>query len=233
MINADDWGLNARTTDNCFLCYERGGITSVSAMVFMDDSARASALALGARIPTGLHLNFTKGFDARGLPAALNGHHQHVSSYLLKNRYAFLLYNPVLRNHFDYVYKAQVDEYVRLYGSIPNHIDGHHHMHLCMNLLIDGTIPRGSRVRRNFTFAPGEKSLLNRLYRSVIDTCLTRRYICTDYFFSLEPIAPGRLRHIMSLSRTANVELMVHPENKREYDYLLSSEYMSMIADMK
>lgn len=233
LINADDWGLNTRATNNILACYRNGAITSASAMVFMEDSVRASAMALDAGLPTGLHLNFTKGFDARGTPSALNDRQQAILTYLLRNKYAFLLYNPALRTHFDYVYKAQFDDYVRLYNSVPKHIDGHHHMHLCMNMLIDKIIPRGFRVRRNFSFAPGEKSLGNRFYRSVIDSCLTRRYICTDYFFGLVPIVLRKLQHIVSLSRRSDVELMVHPGHQKEYDYLFSKEFLSLISGAK
>lgn len=217
-------------TDNCLACYRNGSITSASAMVFMADSERAAALALNDGLPTGLHLNLTLAFDAAGTPPVLNSHHQYITTYLRKNKYAFLFYNPSLQKHFDYVYKAQFDEYVRLYNATPRHIDGHHHMHLCMNMLFGDLFPRGSRVRRNFSFARGEKSLFNRLYRSMIDQCLLRRYRCTDFFFSIAPISSDRLRRIVDLSTSADVELMVHPERKEEYDYLVSEEYRNVIS---
>jgi hypothetical protein len=37
IINADDWGRDAHTTDNILDCALRGTISSVSAMLFMED----------------------------------------------------------------------------------------------------------------------------------------------------------------------------------------------------
>jgi predicted glycoside hydrolase/deacetylase ChbG (UPF0249 family) len=230
IINADDWGANKRATDNSLACFRSGCITSVSAMVFMEDAERAAALALAGGPPSGLHLNLTTPFDAPDAPPSLKHRHREVTAYLRGSRYAPLLYNPILRGHFDYLYKAQFDEYVRLYHAAPRHIDGHHHMHLCMNMLLSGLFPRGIRVRRNFTFAPGEKGLCNRAYRSLIDRCLLRRHRCTDFFFSIAPLSPERLRRIVDLSRTADVELMVHPEKREEYDYLASGEFRALVA---
>ena len=58
-------------------------------------------------------------------------------------------------------------------------------MHLCANLLLSNLIPAGMKIRRNFSFWPGEKSWLNRAYRSLVDRWLARRYRLTDYFFDL------------------------------------------------
>ena len=45
-------------------------------------------------------------------------------------------------------------------------------MHLCANLLLSDMIPAGIKMRRNFSFWPGEKSWLNRAYRALIDRWL-------------------------------------------------------------
>ena len=59
IINADDYGRNAAATDNTLRVFRRGAIISASAMVFMDDSERASQLALEAGLEVGLHLNLS------------------------------------------------------------------------------------------------------------------------------------------------------------------------------
>ena len=51
-----------------------------------------------------------------------------------------------------YVVKAQLEEFERLYGRAPNRIDGHHHAHLCANVVLAGLLPAGTIVRRNFSF---------------------------------------------------------------------------------
>jgi hypothetical protein len=93
-------------------------------------------------------------------------------------------------------------------------------------------IPEGSKVRRSFTFSVGEKNYLNRYYRYIVDAILTKRYICTDYFHSISPQREiGCLLKIVNLSKSRNVELMVHPEIPEEFDYLMSEEYLQVISD--
>src|SRR5580658_11155166 len=45
IINADDWGRDKDVTDRSLECVSQGVLSSVSAMVFMEDSERAAALA--------------------------------------------------------------------------------------------------------------------------------------------------------------------------------------------
>jgi hypothetical protein len=99
-----------------------------------------------------------------------------------------------------------------------------------MNLLVSGRLPRGMRIRRNFTFGPGEKDRLNRLYRFLVDRWLVSRWESTDHFFSIEPIDQERLRRIVSLSRWNEVELMVHPGVNAQYEYLLSPDWAAFIT---
>ena len=43
---ADDWGRDRETTERTLECFNQGAVSSVSAMVFMEDSERAAAIAL-------------------------------------------------------------------------------------------------------------------------------------------------------------------------------------------
>src|SRR4051794_21958641 len=70
IVNADDWGGWNVATDNIARAYEHGSITSSTAMVYMDDSARAADIAGELRIPLGLHLNLTQPFDGPDVPSA-------------------------------------------------------------------------------------------------------------------------------------------------------------------
>lgn len=231
IINADDWGYDREVTDRIASCYEKGRITSTSAMVLMEDSERAAAIALGSGLEVGLHLNFTERFTGLKLSSLLEDTQQRIASYLLKSKYSLVLYNHFLKKEFDYVYRMQYDEFVKLYGKVPSHVNGHHHMHLCTNMLIDGLIPANHKVRKSFSFLSSEKSAFNRFYRCLVDMWLKRRYVCTDYFFSIAPIEePGRLRRIIKLSQSCNVELMVHPQKSNEYEYLMGSAYAELIG---
>ena len=85
-------------------------------------------------------------------------------------------------------------------------------------------------MRRNFSFWPGEKSLLNRTYRGLVDRWLARRYRLPDYFFDLtQCIREKKLDRVAALAKTSNVELMTHPVVRRETEYLISDEFQAML----
>lgn len=226
IINADDWGRDVVTTDRSLDCLLHGAVSSVSAMVFMQDSRRASELASQHGVDAGLHLNLTTPFSAPQCPPRLAEHQRRLARFLTSNRFAQVVYHPGLAGSFEYVVKAQLEEFGRLYGP-PGRVDGHHHMHLCANVLSQKLLPAGTIVRRNFSFAPGEKSAINRFYRNWQDRSLARRHRIADFFFSLPPLEPrSRLKHFFDLAnRFFYVELETHPAIPQEYDFLLGGEF--------
>lgn len=229
IINADDYGINRETTGNILSCFTRKRIHSASAMTFLSDSERAADLAHEAGMPVGLHLNFNEPFTGPTASSSLKEHHHKITTYLNARKLNQILYNPFLRNAFDYVFQAQWDEFTRLYHEEPQRLDGHRHMHLCMNVLLSGKIPKRIKIRRNFTFYRGEKNPINRFYRRLIDWWLESNFLCTDSFFSMKPIDLAKLQQNVSLSRTSEVEIMVHPGRKEEYLFLLSPEWEHLI----
>ena len=227
IINADDWGRDRETTDRTLECVMRSSVSSVSAMVFMDDSSRAADLARQHSVDAGLHLNFSSPFEASHCPPRLREHQRKVSSYLLRHRLAQVVFHPGLRGSFGYVVRQQIDEYRRLYGAEPARFDGHHHMHLCANVVFDHLIPAGAIVRRNFSFQAGEKSTANRRYRRWLDGRLARRFRLTDFLFNLQPMEDvTRLDRIFALARGSVVELETHPTIPAEYSFLTNGELL-------
>ena len=233
IINADDFGRSVMATDHTLRCYREGRVTSASVMMFMEDSPRAAQLAITAGMDTGLHLNFDCPLDGPAISPQMSQHYAKVMGYFRLGRWTHLLYNPFIRKDIDYVFRAQYEEYQRLFGKKPVQIDGHQHVHLCANVLWDGVIPPGLRVRRNFSFEPGEKSPGNRFLRRYVDARLARRHICADAFFSIEPVRDlPRLARIVSRANSSNVELMVHPAWTEQYEFLLSRPFGDLIADV-
>jgi predicted glycoside hydrolase/deacetylase ChbG (UPF0249 family) len=227
IVNADDWGGTSAETDAALRCYESGRISSVTAMVYMQDSVRAAEIANGISMDVGLHLNLTQIFTGIQGNGLLKEYHCQVVRFLARSKYSRLIYNPALRKQFKYVYEAQVEEFLRLYGRPPSHIDGHHHQHLCANILLDNVIPFGERVRRNFSFWPAEKMILNRAYRRASDAWLSRRYLLTDYFFSLSHcLQNDTITRVADVARRSSVEIMTHPIKGEEYSYLMSDSYI-------
>lgn len=234
IINADDWGRDHENTERIRECVLRGTISSVSAMVFMKDSERAAAIAQEKGIDAGLHLNFTTPFSAVNCPALLAEHQRKIAAYLWRHRFARAVYHPGLARSFEYVFASQVDQFNHLYQRAPNRLDGHHHMHLCANVLFGKLLPRGTIVRRNFSYLRREKSLINRLYRRTLDQFLGRRHRVVDFFFALTPLEPvARLKRIFSLCSQFVVELETHPVEPEEYRFLTSEEAFTQIGNLQ
>jgi len=233
IVNADDWGRNRETTQSMLDCATHGVLSSVSAMVFMEDSDRAAAIARDHGIDAGLHLNLTNPFSAPGCPPELAKLQGQIASCLRRHRLAPALFHPSLRRSFEYVVSAQIEEYQRLYGRFPARIDGHHHMHLCTDVLAGRLLPRNIIVRRSFSFSRGEKSWGNRFYRKSVDLILARRHRLTDFFFSVTPLEPNRLRQIAALARKRAVEVETHPVNPEEYRFLIGGEFTRLLADVR
>lgn len=235
IINADDWGRSSSETDAALQCYRNKRITSVSAMVFMEDSERAAEISKSEAMDVGLHLNLSQPFSNAGsLSGLLIDYHNCVVRFLTSHKYAFLIYNPLLVKAFKYNFLIQYDEFVRLYAKPPTHVDGHHHLHLCTNMVLGRIIPIGAKVRRSFHFWQNEKSFSNREYRKMIDLLLKRRYTITDYFFALsQSMENNRMLKIIKLAQTENVEIMTHPANSKEFEYLMSDVFLSYMVDTK
>ena len=107
IVNADDWGRNVDTTDRTLECVRQKVVSSVSAMMFMEDSERATLLARQYGVDAGLHLNFTTPFTSRRCAFQLTEHQQKLSRFLRSHRYALIIYHPGLAASFEYVVKAQ------------------------------------------------------------------------------------------------------------------------------
>ena len=232
IVNADDWGRDPETTQRMFECVRCGAVSSVSAMVFTEDSERAAAMAREHGVDAGLHLNFTTPFLAANCPARLVEHQRSVAKYLTRNPFTRGIFNPWLVSSFEYVVAAQVEEFVRLYGAAPLRLDGHHHMHLSANVLLGGLLPPGTIVRRHFSHESREKVLRHRVFRVFTDAVLTRRYRVADFFFPLIPLEPrARLQQIFALAGRSVVEVETHPVNPEEYRFLAGGEIFRLAGN--
>jgi predicted glycoside hydrolase/deacetylase ChbG (UPF0249 family) len=231
IINADDWGGWPEATDAALECFGRSWINSTSAMVFMADSERGAELGRECGIDIGLHLNLSQEFTGEGVPVALRTRHMRVARFLNFNRYAQIVYNPSLRGPLELLVRAQIEEFERLYGKPPSHIDGHQHMHLCANMMVANLLPARFKVRRSFSFQPGEKNRLNRAYRCWLDRRVSKRHRSTDFFLALsQNAAAEKLAFIANVAQKQNVELMAHPAVQLEQAIMRSKPYGEMLA---
>jgi chitin disaccharide deacetylase len=233
ILNADDWGRTKETTNRIFDCISRGTVSSVSAMVLMEDSERAAEISRHRGVDAGLHLNLTTPFTAPKCTVRLTERQREVAAYLRRHAGSRVIYHPWLAQSFEYVVAAQVDEFRRVYNADPNRIDGHHHMHLCANVLLAGLLPSGTIARRHFSFEPGEKRLRNGVFRQLVNLILPRRHRTADFFFSLSPLeSSARLQRIFSLARQFTVEIETHPVHQDEYRFLMGDGILRLTRDI-
>ena len=151
-----------------------------------------------------------------------------------RSRYSSLLFHPLRVADFRYLWQCQYDEFLRVYGVPPSHVDGHHHLHLSTNMLVQRVIPRGVKIRRNFSFVAGEKSLFNRTYRALVDRWQSSHYVMPDYLFSLSDcLRRGRLEYAVSLAATAAVEVESHPEVTEDYEWLIGERGLKAFANSR
>ena len=191
-------------------------------------------MATAAGLDVGLHINFSESFTGPGIPPSLHRNHEQIRRFLRANKYALVIYNPFLKKAFREVFAAQVEEFTRLYGREPTRFDGHQHMHLCSNMTLDRILPMGARVRRSFSFTAGEKNVLNRYYRKLIDCHLAARHRIGDFFFALSQHLPtSRLQRVAKLAKIYDVELMTHPEMNVELEALLSDEFANTVSQVQ
>jgi predicted glycoside hydrolase/deacetylase ChbG (UPF0249 family) len=188
-------------------------------------------LATASGLDVGLHINFSEAFSGSYVPRSLRRNHDRLRRFFATSKYALVIYNPLLRKAFREVFTAQVGEFARLYGRVPSRFDGHQHLHLCSNMLLDGLLPAGTRVRRNFSFAAGEKSFWNRCYRNIVDRRLARRHRLRDFFFTLSQRSSiAQLKRVAALATSCDVELQAHPHVNVEFEILLSDEFAAIIS---
>ena len=231
IVNADDWGIDAPTTDAIGRCLRAGAVTSASGMVFMADSERAAALARSERVSVGLHLNLTEPFAATA-SADVERRQARIVEYFAGSRWRRWGVSASLFTEIERCIADQLAEFRRLYGCEPSHIDGHEHIHQALGVLGARTLPSGAKLRPSFTYAPGEKSGANRLARAALNAVMRRRFATPRYFFSIRDLHPALggagLEEKLALSSGCTVEVMTHPGWTDELQILLGERWSAV-----
>jgi predicted glycoside hydrolase/deacetylase ChbG (UPF0249 family) len=124
IVNADDFGLTSGVSRGILECYERGIVTSTTLMVnrgadpALLDALRASGLGVG------LHVNLTLGApvsEPRRVASLLDDGGQFVRDARLQAERA----KP---EEARIEIGNQIEEFRRLMGRFPTHLDSHHHV---------------------------------------------------------------------------------------------------------
>jgi chitin disaccharide deacetylase len=233
IINADDWGYDTSTTEAIDECFRAGSVTSVSAMVYMSDSARAAKLAASGREPVGLHLNLTEAFSDPACPEGVRVRQQRLVRHFAGPHWRMWGFSPTLFTQVEDCIADQLAAFRDLYGREPTHIDGHEHVHQSLGVMFARSIPSSGNMRPSFTFMPGEKSIVNRLARSFVNRLMRVRFRSPRYLFDLREIHPelggAGLERKLDLSHRHTVEVMTHPAHPDEHAILLDDSWALLL----
>ena len=67
-----------------------------------------------------------------------------------------------------------------------------------------------------------------------MDRSVERRYVTTDYFFALSQCLDGdRLARVADLAKGNTVELMAHPEQPLEREFLVSERFADILKGLE
>lgn len=235
IVNADDWGLRPAVTDAILECWRAGGVTSASAMVHMEDSARAFGLAAEAGLPLGLHCNLTAPFTDDCAAAERRLRQQRAADYFAGSSCRMLLYDPRVRGLLDACVGDQLDAFFEFGGHPAAHADGHQHVQVCPTVLLAPSLGRLASLRRAQSFLSGGHSPSRRAYRAALNLVVRRRFLSVR-FLSLRDLHPALggegLDRLPDLARSTDVEVMVHPAWEDEREVLLSPDWRQMLAGL-
>lgn len=233
IINADDWGITAPTTDAIASCFRQGAISSATGMVWMADSERAATIAREEGWPIGLHLNLIEPFTDSRVPERVAATQRRVVERLRGAGTGAQLYHPSWRGDFEQTIADQLARFHESYGRAPTHVDGHQHMHLALNALLARALSPVGRCRRPFSLRASEATPARRAVRAVLAALVRLRFTTTDRFVSVRALSPrlGARADADGLARAAqqSIEVMVHPGWDDEFALLTSAEWRSQV----
>jgi hypothetical protein len=226
IVNGDDWGGEAVKTDAIRAAYAAGAISGASAMVYMEDSDRAAALPRSERPPLGLHLNLTQPFADPLTPARVGDRHARLIEHFTDPHHRAWGSPPRLRQAVREGIGDQVARFEALYGAEPDHIDGHEHAHICLDVLL--ALPAGTRVRPVCSRpAAGRWALGTRLNGAARRACFPPRLRAPLRAYDIDTLVPelggAGLPAVLALSGRSSVEIIVHPGDPRD-DVVLGSD---------
>jgi predicted glycoside hydrolase/deacetylase ChbG (UPF0249 family) len=237
IVNADDLGRDVATTDAVLGCFRAGRITSASAMVWMADSKRAASLALLQNLPVRLHLNLTDPFTGPSVPADVRKRQIKIARHFRHTPLATWICNPRQQKIIERCIEDQLHAFAELYGEPPSAVDGHNHIHTCLNVLLARSLRDVSAMRATFTFLPEEKGFAKRGLRAIANGIMRRRFESTQRFMSLRnadlQIGGNGLASKVAQARLTSVEVMTHPRLPDEYEFLMSTKWQQAIANVQ
>lgn len=185
IFNADDFGLSRAVNYGIVDAHINGVVNSTTALV--KGYAIEHAVELSKKLPTlkiGIHFALTFNKSLLGGSSITDKDGAFYKYDVLERNKDIISYDEVLSE-----FRAQLAEFVRLFGFYPDHIDSHHHVHL---------LPIVSKAVQEIA-----KEL------SVPVRCLNGPEVYLDFYSP--HITVESIIDVLSASSEAELEIMVHP----------------------
>lgn len=236
IVNADDFGWTREATDHTLEAFAARRITSATAMVHMEDSARAAELALEANLPVGLHLNLTDPFTDPSVSEAQRARQLQLCRLFGRRfRLRSWTFDPRIRAQVEVAISEQLKRFEELYGQPPSHVDGHNHVHSCPNVALAAPLSSVAKMRDSLWAWPnarGPLAVAQALRRALV----SRRFLRTRYFLHIiqlqRELELGERTERLELARDASLEVMAHPGYPHEHTFLMSADWERLIAKL-
>ncbi len=227
IVNADDFGANARTSDPVIALFDERVLSSATAMVRMRDTMRAATLAAEHGVPVGLHLNLTLPFADPAVPASVRERQRRLTEIFGSESWRDGGHERPAEQLVADVVNDQLECFREIFGE-PTHIDGHHHVHT--HPAVVEHLPTGLPIRPILS-VPARVGAR----RSTQERRLRRRFLCAETCFAFADVHPslgGTGLQALDRARRFSVEIMVHPRQEREHAALLSAAWREAISTL-
>ncbi len=236
IINADDFGWNREATDHTLEAFAARRITSATAMVHMEDSARAAELALEAKLPVGIHLNLTDPFTDPSASEAQKARQLQLCRMFSRSfRLRSWTFDPRIRPQVEGAISDQLERFELLYGQPPSHVDGHNHVHLWPNVALAAPLKSIAKMRDSLWAWPsvrGPLAVAQALRRALV----SRRFLRTRYFLHIielqRELELGERTERLELARHTSLEVMAHPGYPHEHTVVMSADWGRLIEGL-
>lgn len=237
IVNADDWGGEVPTTEAIRAAFRAGRVTSTTAMVYMEDSERAAAIAREDGLPVGLHLNLTQAFSGADVPEPVRerqrravaifsgrGEDGHPGTAKLRR----WLWDPRVSGAVAAAVRDQVERFEALYGAPPDHVDGHNYVDTAPNVFASRALPRGAKMRNTLGAYPLDRGPMA-IARAARQKLRERRFGSTRHVLHISDLdLPDDPR--LALAMTVPIEVICHPDNPAEMERLMSDAWATCLA---
>lgn len=230
IVNADDFGLDENRTRAILAAYQQGWVSTTTVMANMPWFERAIEGARGTPLyeHIGLHLNLTEGRPLtekiRASPLFCDSDGVFNARFHRDNRYRLWL--PAFERQAVAEESAAQFEKYRAVGLSFFHLDSHHHVHTdwsVAKVILPLARHFGFKtIRRSRNFGAG-LSPIKRAYKYFLNRKLAKAMnFNADYFCGFVDLADEKRRAL--LPRECVVEVMTHPQYKREEEFTLDGE---------